>query len=310
MERFRERREKLTTIMLSRLTAAISRRELLRFAAALPLSGGPAMLRASEPRVMVPAYNKLSDEEEIEFGRKIAAQMDQSPRLPLLGFGPIDGYVNNMVQRLGRASQRPGMDYVAKVVNTPSVNAKSILGGHTYVYRGLLRFVQSESELAAVLAHEVGHVAGHHSANNIMIEVRAKQLYEVVKKNVRLENNVIAQVIQKLGGPLAVLALMHYQRDEEFQADMLGFYEMVRCNWDPHGMVRLFEDFHKLEGKPTLMKAVLSDHPPSAERAGRIRKEIATARLPARMVDDSLAFKGMKAALALLPAPSEARPRG
>ncbi len=296
--------------MISRQTRAISRRELLRLAAALPIAGGAAMLQASEPRVTVPVYNKLSDEEEIEFGRKVAAQMDRSPRLPLLGFGPIDGYVNNMVQRLGRASQRPNMDYVAKVVNTPSVNAKSILGGHTYVYRGLLQFVQSESELAAVLAHEVGHVAGHHSANNIMIEVRAKQLYEIVKKNVRLQNNVIAQVIEKLGGPLAVLALMHYQRDEEFQADLLGFYEMIRCDWDPRGMVRLFEDFHKLEGQPTFMKAVFSDHPPSAERAARIRSEMATAPLPARMVNDSLAFKAMKAALALLPAPPEARPQG
>jgi len=287
--------------------SSISRRALLRLAAAIPAAGA-AMIQAREPRVTVPSYNTLSDEEEVAFGLKVAVQMESG--MPLLRVGLLEDYVNTMVTKLGRASQRPNMDYSAKVVNTPVINAKSILGGHTYVYRGLLQFVQSESELASVLAHEVGHVAGHHSANNIMIEVRAKQLYEVVKKNVRLENNVIAQVIQKLGGPLAVLALMRYQRGEEFQADMLGFYEMVRCNWDPNGMVFLFEHLRKLEGQPDVIKAILSDHPPAGERAARIRDEMQTVRMPPNMVDDTLSFRAMKAALAVLPPPPKPQPRG
>lgn len=286
----------------------VSRRALLRMAAALPIAGGVAMLRAAEPRVTVPPYNTLTDEEEIAFGRKVAAQLDAS--MPLLRIGPLDEYVNNMVRKLGAASQRPNMDYVAKVVNTPVVNAKSILGGHTYVYRGLLDFVQNEAELAAVLGHEVGHVVGHHSANNIMIEVRAKQVYELVKKNVLLQNNVIRQVIERLGGPLAVLALLKYQRNEEFQADMLGMYEMVRCHWDPNGMVRLFESFRKLEGKPDFVKAVMSNHPPSSERADRVRAEIQSLRLPARMTDDSLSFKAMKIALSALPPPPKQASQG
>lgn len=287
--------------------ASVSRRALLRLAATLPAAGN-ALLHATEPRVTVPSYNTLSDEEEVAFGRKVAVQMESG--MPLLRVGPIEDYVDTMVAKLGRASQRPNMDYSARVVNTPVVNAKSILGGHTYVYRGLLQFVHSEAELASVLAHEVGHVAGHHSANNIMMEVRARQLYEIVKKNVRLENNVIAQVIQKLGGPLAVLALMRYQRGEEFQADMLGFYEMVRCNWNPDGMVVLFEHLRKLEGQPDVIKAMLSDHPPAGDRAARIRGEMRTVRLPQRMVADSLSFRAMKAGLAVLPPPPKPPSRG
>jgi len=288
--------------------SAISRRALLRLAGALPLTAASAMLRASEPRVFVPPYNTLTDEEEIAFGRKVAAQLDAS--MPLLRVGLIDDYVNNMVIKLGRASHRPNMDYVAKVVNTPVINAKSILGGHTYVYRGLLAFVQNEAELASVLGHEVGHVVGHHSANNVMFEVRAHQLYDLVKNNVLLQNNIIQQVIQRLGGPLAVLALLKYQRNEEFEADMLGMYEMVRCSWNPNGMVHLFEHFTRLEGQPDFIKALLSNHPPAAERAARIRSEIQTVSLPARMTEDSLSFKAMKLALAALPAPPKPASNG
>src|SRR2546428_8868290 len=116
----------------------ISRRALLRFAPSLPLAHCPSVLRASEPQVTVPSYNTLTDEEEIAFGRKAAAEFDA--KLPLLGVRPLNEYVNSMVAKLGRASKRPNMDYQAKVVNTSDVNAFSILGGHMYVNRGLMQF--------------------------------------------------------------------------------------------------------------------------------------------------------------------------
>lgn len=277
----------------------ISRRALLRLAAALPMAGGAGLLKASEPKVTVPSFNTLTDEEEIAFGRKAAAEFDR--KLPLLGIGALDDYVNTMVAKLGRASQRPQMDYRAKVVNTAEVNAFSILGGHMYVYRGLLHFIQSEAELAAVLGHEIGHVVGHHSANKIMLNVRARQLYELVKRNVLLQNDVIRQVIEKLGGPLAIIAMMKYEREAEFQADMLGFYELLRCSWNPDGFTEFFDRIGKMTRDQDLLRKLLSDHPPPAERASRIRTEMAQVNLPARMTETSLAFKAMKLGLSALP---------
>jgi len=277
----------------------ISRRALLRLSAVLPLAGGASLLQAKEPQITVPSFNTLTDEEEISFGRKVAAEFDA--KLPLLGNRLLDDYVNNMVAKLGRASQRPNMDYVAKVVNTAEVNAFSILGGHMYVYRGLLHFIQSEAELAAVLGHEIGHVVGHHSANKIMLNVRAKQLYDVVKKNVLLQNEVIRQVIEKLGGPLAILAMMKYQREAEFEADMLGFYEELRCNWNPDGFIEFFDRIGKMTGNPDMLRKLLSDHPPPADRAARIRHEMTEVQMPARLVETSLSFKAMKLGLSALP---------
>src|SRR5260370_965362 len=170
----------------------LSRRSLLRIAATLPVAGGAALLRASEPDIKVPSYNDLTDQEEIEFGRKVGAEIES--KVPILNVGPLEEYVNEIVIKLGRASKRPNMDYKAKVINTMQINAFSILGGHMYVYRGLLQFAQNEAELAAVLGHEVGHVAGHHSATKLATQVQAKKLWEQVKHNVLLQNPVIKQI--------------------------------------------------------------------------------------------------------------------
>ncbi len=279
----------------------VSRRSLLRLGTTLPLAGAAGLLHAKEPDITVPSYNTLSDQEEIAFGRKVAAEMDA--KLPMISNPLLDHYVNSMVAKLGHVSKRPNMDYVGKVVNTAEVNAYSILGGHMYVYRGLLHFIDSEAELACVLGHEIGHVAAHHSANMIMMQVRAKQLYETVKNNVLLQNDVIRQVINKLGGPLAMLALMRYQRGEEFQADMLGFYEVLRAGWDPNGFIVFFDRLHKATGDPDLLKRLLSDHPPPAERAERIRQEEASITMPRKMTENSLEFRAVKAEINRLPPP-------
>src|ERR1700682_5774857 len=132
-----------------------SRRSLLRFAAALPVAGGCALLEAKEPDPYIAPVNTMTDEEEIAIGKKVAAQLDG--QLPLLHVGVLDQYVNNMIQKLAKVSKRPNMDYTAKIVNDPEMNARTFFGGHIYVWRGLLDDVQNECELACVLGHEVGH---------------------------------------------------------------------------------------------------------------------------------------------------------
>jgi predicted Zn-dependent protease len=281
---------------------AFSRRSLLRLAAALPLAGGASLLQASEPDINVPKFNDLTDQEEIEFGRKASAELDRN--LPLLNSALLEKYCNDMTAKLGSKSKRPNMEYKAKVINTMEVNAFSILGGHMYVYRGLLTFAQNEAELAGVLAHEVGHVVGHHSATRLAGQLRAKQLWEQVKHNVLLQNPVIQQIIQKIGGPLALLAMLKYERDQEFQADMFGFYELLRAGWDPNGIIHLFERLRDATGgDPEFMKQIQQDHPPLGERVARFRKEMSSVQMPPKLTTDSISFKLMKQGLKVLPPP-------
>lgn len=276
-------------------TPALSRRLFLGLSAA-------AVLPAVEPKVTVPAYNTLTDAEEISLGRKFAGSLEQ--KLPILDVPILNRYVNTLLTTLGRASRRPNLAYPAKVVNTTDVNAVSLPGGYIFVFRGLLEAVRTEGELVSVLAHEIGHVAARHSANQMMLDFRARQVYELVKQNLELRNTVIEQVLEKFGGPVLVLARLRYSRENEFDADMLGLYNLIRAGWDPSGMVSFF---HRLNAaRPSShdwLQDALSTHPQPTERARRIQAEVASLRMPDGLQSDSVSFEAMKLGLKLLPPP-------
>jgi predicted Zn-dependent protease len=282
-------------------TSGPSRRSFL--GAALAMAA-----RAAEPRVSVPAYNTLTDAEEVALGRKTAAALERE--LPILDVAPLEGYINGLVGELGRQSRRSNIRYTARIANTTDVNAVSLPGGYIFVFRGLLEMVRSESELMSVLAHEVGHIAGRHSVNQMMLDFRARQVYEIVRENLELRNTVIEQVIEKLGGPVVLLARLRYGREQEFEADMLGLYNQIRVGSDPAGAVSFFRRISLSHpGKGDWVADALSTHPDPAERAQRLQAEINGLRMPAGLRANTMSFEAMKLGLQLLPAPVRPRPR-
>lgn len=277
-----------------------TRRTFLSFAAAAVVA------KAAEPQPTIPAYNTLSDAEEVALGRQLAAATEKD--LPVLQIGALDSYVNSLVAELGRRSRRPNLRYAAKVINTVDINAVSLPGGYMYVFRGLLESVRNESELVGVLAHEVGHIAGRHSANTIMLNFKARQVYEIVRKNLALDNKVMSQVVEMLGGAAVVLASLRYGREQEFEADLLGFYNMIRAGWDADGLTSFFRrtDLSK-RGEANWLDDALATHPSSQERIQRIQAEAARLRMPTDLRTNSYSFQTMKLGLRLLPAPVRLR---
>jgi predicted Zn-dependent protease len=169
------------------------------------------------------------------------------------------------------------------------------------VNRGLLDAVRDENELAGVVAHEVGHIVARHTTNKLILNFIARNLYEKVKKNILLDNNVIARVIEILGGPVVLLAELRYSREQEAEADMLGFYEMLRAGWNPIGLERFFTRLEQNASPLDPLYAVLSDHPASAERAAAIRHELTTVKVTAPAEMKTLSFDAMKGTLRLMP---------
>ena len=286
----------------------LSRRRFVGLAGLLGASAlvSPALLHAVEPHIVDKPYNTLTEEEEIALGRKFSAEYEK--KVEIMHNPVIDAYLNNIIHKLGNASQRPHWPYQVKVVNSAVVNACAIPGGFLYLQRGLLEYVEDENEMVGAMAHEVGHVVARHTTNQLVLNFLAKNLYDRVKKNVLLNNDVIARVIEALGGPVVLLAELKYSRQAESEADMLGFYEMLRAGWHPNGLLKFFTRMEQNERGRTPFDVMLSDHPSSADRAAAIRRELASVQIRTPLVEQTVQFKALKEALRLMPpAPKSAK---
>jgi len=259
-------------------------------------------LQSEEPHITVSPLNKLSDDDEIELGRRFAAQLEKEETI--VSNVLIDRYLGKMVAGLAAQSQRPDLPYSVKLINSHVPNAVSLPGGFLYVNRGLIELITSENELAAALAHEIGHVVGRHVVNKLLMTFTAKALLKPVLDNLNKSNGVIEKIILQLGGAVAMLAMLHFSRTDEAQADLLGFYEMLRAGWDPHGFIALFDHLEALEKSSSGTNIpFLSDHPPTPERAAAIQHELQGVTIPAGAASDSMKFQILKSAMGLLPEP-------
>jgi len=289
--------------------ASFNRRDLLRMSAAGSFLAAfvPGALRAAEPKVSIPPYNTLTIEEEIALGRKFGQAYEK--HVEILRIMPIDSYLDGIVSKLAKASQQPSWPFQVKVVNSAVINASAIPGGLVYVNRGLLEFVEDENEMVGAVAHELGHVVARHTTNRLARIFIARQLYQQVKENVLRNNEVISKIIESLGGPVLMLAELHYDREAESEADLLGFYEMMRAGWHPNGLLRFFTRLQQVQNQQSAAEVMLSDHPATADRRAVMEKELASVKITAPLREQSLQFRAVKAALGLLPAPPDAHPQ-
>jgi predicted Zn-dependent protease len=142
--------------------------------------------------------------------------------------------------------------------------------------------------------------------NKLLLTFAARSVLKPVLDNLNESNGVIEKIILQMGGAVAMLAMLHFSRTDEAQADLLGFYETLRAGWDPHGFLKLFDHLDELEkssgGTPA---PFLSDHPPTPERAAAIRRELRLVSVPAGATSDSVKFEIFKTAMGLLPEPAE-----
>jgi predicted Zn-dependent protease len=259
---------------------------------------------AAEPQIQIPPYNQFTAEDEAKIGAALIRDFDTNKDFisnPLL-----NGYMDDLIRRLGKTSRRPELVYTCRTINSDEINAYSLPGGAIYVTTGLLGFVQDESELASVLAHEVGHIAGRHVLNRMSLEMRSKALWDQARSILPLlDEQQLQQGFQKIGIPIVALASRQYDRSNENEADLLGVYNVVRAGWNPLGAVRSLDRLQTLgSSQEGLAAAMLSVHPNPADRSRAVSAEIKTIALTGSLDENSLSFRAMKAGLGLLPKPA------
>jgi len=229
----------------------------------------------------------VSEAQEIAMGKE--ADREAVAAYGLYPDPKVQAYVDELGKSLAAKSERPSLPWSFKVVDDPAVNAFALPGGYIYVTRGIMTYLRSEAELAAVLGHEIGHVTGRHSASQ-MSEQQLTMGGLMVAMAVRPE-------LQRFGG-LAQQALgllfLKFGRDDENQADELGLRYMTREAYDPREMLEVFsvlDGVTRAEGGAGRMPDWLSTHPSPENRNTRIQGQIAATAASGTIVNRRQYFR-------------------
>jgi predicted Zn-dependent protease len=179
----------------------------------------------------------------------------------------LQASLEQTVEKLVAASERPDLKYQVHMLNSPSVNAFALPSGQLYVTRGLVALANDNSEVASVLAHEMSHVIARHAA---IREDQARQaaLVNRVATDLLSDPNLGALALAK-----SKIALASFSRAQEFEADGIGVGISARAGFDPYGAQRFLTSM----GANANLKArqanidprapdFLSSHPATPER--------------------------------------------
>ncbi|HTP92877.1 MAG TPA: M48 family metalloprotease [Xanthobacteraceae bacterium] len=195
----------------------------------------------------------------------------------------LQAMIERTVERLVAASEKPDQHYRVTMLNSQSINAFALPTGQLYVTRGLIALADDESEVASVLAHEMGHVIAHHA------EIREQQV-----RQADLVNRVVTDVVgdpeaSALALAKSKLALASFSRSQEFEADAIGVGIAARAGYDPYGAVRFLTAMERnSELKAQQSTAInpaapdfLSSHPATPERISNALANARQYRAPA-----------------------------
>jgi predicted Zn-dependent protease len=295
--------------------SAARRRVALTVTLALPLALLPALpghaqfktLPAPRPEVNLPTLGD-TERETLSLGmeRKLGEEIMRDIRRDhdYLDDDPILEYLNDFGNALVEA--RPGargetsFDYGFFAVRDTQLNAFALPGGFIAVHSALLLAAQTESELASVMSHEIGHVAQRHIARMLGQQRQdaliplAGLVLAALASQVGSGGGNAALGVFAAGQGLAMQRQLNFSRDAEREADRIGFQIMDDAGFDTSGMVAFFGRMQTASRSYSdLTPAYLLSHPLTTERIADIQARIR--EMPYRQRADSLDFHLVRA---------------
>ncbi|HZW25431.1 MAG TPA: M48 family metalloprotease [Gallionella sp.] len=224
----------------------------------------------------------MSESQEVALGRQADVQVKQQYKV--YESKALQDYVNEVGQKLAKQSHRPNLPFRFTVLDSPEVNAFALPGGYIYITRGILAYLNSEAELAAVLGHEIGHVTARHGvrqqsaaqAANIGLSVASIFIPE-------LGSSVGQNLSNVIGGAL----LSGYGREHELESDRLGAQYLARTGYDPQAIIGILRtlknqelrdiELAKQEGRePRRYSGLFATHPDNDTRLKEVVGEADT----------------------------------
>ena len=244
-------------------------------------------------RPLPPIYGADDLDEEVKIGREAAEQVAKeskftdnaalAQRVEAIGSAIAKVAVEREVPAAYGKSTLAKFNYSFKVIEDKDVNAFALPGGFIYVNTGLLNFVHSDDELAGVIAHEIAHVAHHHTMH--FLKVQQRQMFGLAAA---VLVGVAAGASNEDLGKLAYVAnliniakLSSYGQKAEFDADRTAVAYLAETKYNPVGMLTSMERLAREElRKPQVNLGILATHPPSYQRAREIIGELDKRGIP------------------------------
>ena len=183
----------------------------------------------------------------------------------------LQDYVQRVGEKLAAVSEMPELEWHFTIVDTDDVNAFATMEGYVYISRGILPYFQNEADLAAVLGHEIGHIAAEH----LKKQQRKGMLSGIASAATAIFTGMPA--LADLTSMAGQAIISGYGRDAELESDRLGATYLARAGYDPEAMIHVISTLKdqdtfereraRLEGRePRIYHGVFSSHPDNDTR--------------------------------------------
>jgi len=215
----------------------------------------------------------------------------------------VNDYLNELGQRLVAVRNDGRFDFTFFAVPDPSINAFAMPGGYIGVNTGLILLTQNESELASVLAHEITHVTQNHLArflenqkNSLLMSLAALAVALIAARSNSSSSGDMAAAAITSAQALTVQNQLNFTRENEYEADRIGFLRLDAAGFDTGAAASLMERLQKAtrfaDGSvPTYLRT----HPVTYERIAEAQSR--AQNKPYRQVTDSFDFQMVRALL-------------
>ena len=220
------------------------------------------------------ATEEITPENEYYIGRSVAANLLTNYKL--YENKKLENYLNKICQVLVLNSDDPALynGYHVKIIDSTEVNAFSTSGGHIFVTRGLIACTDSEDSLAAVIAHEIGHIQLKHSVKSI----KTNRWTDAFKStaNATLSALDMAEMANTLddmvGDALSDMVNNGYSQGQEYDADKKAVELMAAAGYDPNAIVDMLQKMaDQQKGKKT---GVYKTHPSPESRISKLKSTL------------------------------------
>jgi predicted Zn-dependent protease len=211
----------------------------------------------------------IPTEQELAIGLSMSEQVEQQEAI--LADTVWRNYVSDVGRKIVAVCDRRDIEYHFRIIESDQVNAFAAPGGYIYFYTGLLRMMENEAELAAVMAHEVSHVVARHSVQRVQAAMGVALAYELAFGD-DAGTAINAAVNIGMG-----LLFAGYSRGNERQADEYGIYYMHQAGYDPRAAVTMFEKLAAAgDSAPSdFFEGMARSHPETQERISNAHAQIA-----------------------------------